>query len=355
MRSPEEIQQLFEEAFGGRDLVTSSRSEPTYIEDSRPARSPAEIQQLCEEAFGGRNLVTLPERRVQSPQPKLSPAEVQQRLNDFFGDMPPRPEPIPPPRRGDLSPEDLQHHFNEAFAGVLVNDWTRPEPPREPPSKLTPDEVQRQLNEAFAPYEWAKSHPGPGPSPRSLRFLQRAMTMGKRATGGPSRRQRCNARVKNLIRIGKHGVRVSRGPFCKAWAMENGRCWMHGGASTGPRTPEGKARVVAAMVEGRRRWAARRRVEGRKFPAGRKGGERWVTEPMRERARAEARRLNGGRFDLHDRALTLALLRSANGCPENRAKAKAMLDAQERAALERDRQAALAHIDELRASLLADS
>ena len=83
--------------------------------------------------------------------------------------------------------------------------------------------------------------------------------------------------------------------------MENGRCWVHGGASTGPRTPEGRARVVAAMVEGRRKWVERRRAEGKKFPAGRKRGERWVTEPMRERARAEAHRLKGGRFTL-DRA-----------------------------------------------------
>jgi hypothetical protein len=135
--------------------------------------------------------------------------------------------------------------------------------------------------------------------------------------------------------------------------MENGRCWVHGGASTGPRTPDGKARVVAAMVEGRRKWVERRRAEGRKFPSGRKRGERWVTEPMRELARAEAHRLKGGRFTL-DRALTLALLRSANGCLESSAEAKAMLDAQERAAMERDRQAALARIAELRASLLAD-
>ena len=126
---------------------------------------------------------------------------------------------------------------------------------------------------------------------------------------------------------------------------------MHGGASTGPRTPEGKARVVAAMVEGRRKWVARRRVEGRKFPAGRKRGQRWVTEPMRERARAEAHRLKGGRFTL-DRSLTLALLRSANGCLESSAEAKATLDAQERAAMEQDRQAALARISELRSSNL---
>jgi len=200
--------------------------------------------------------------------------------------------------------------------------------------------------EFFAAMERAMSRPEPTPSPRRLRSLLRSA--GKPAAGGPSRRQRCDARVKNLLKIGKNGVRVSRRPFCKAWAMENGRCWMHGGASTGPKSPDGKARVVAAMVEGRCKWIARRRVEGGKFPAGRKRGERWVTEPMRERARAEARRLGAGRFML-DHALTLALLRSANGDPAARAKAKAMLDAQESAAIQRDRERALAIVIDLRA------
>ena len=114
--------------------------------------------------------------------------------------------------------------------------------------------------------------------------------------------------------------------------------------STGPRTPEGKARVVAAMVEGRRKWVARRRAEGRKFPAGRKRGERWVTEPMRELARAEAHRLKGGRFTL-DRASTLALLRSANGCPGKQGKSEG--DApmrQELMAMERLRQRRGLHV-----------
>ena len=106
------------------------------------------------------------------------------------------------------------------------------------------------MNEAFGPWEWLKSHPSPGLSPRRLRSLFRA---GNPGTGGPSRRERCHARVKNLFKICKNGVRVSRGLFCKGLAMENGRCWVHGGASTGPRTPEGKARIVAAMVEGRRK------------------------------------------------------------------------------------------------------
>ncbi len=74
---------------------------------------------------------------------------------------------------------------------------------------------------------------------------------------------------------------------------------------------------------------------------------------MRESARTEARRLGGGRFTL-DRPLVLALLRSANGEPHSRGSAKSTLDAQERAAMERDRQAALARIAELRSSLLAN-
>ena len=214
--------------------------------------------------------------------------------------------------------------------------------------QLTPEEIQQQLDEAFGPWDGMKSHPSPSvPSPSSLRSFR----VGKPATGGQSRRQRCDAQVKNLFRIGKNGVRVAtRGLFCKGWAMENGRCWVHGGASTGPGTSEGKGRVVAAMVEGRRKWVERRHAEGKKFPAGRKRGEKSVTV-TRELARVEARKLRAGRFTL-DRSLTLALLRSADGCLESRASEGDFLDAQELAALEQDRQAALARIAELRASLL---
>jgi len=163
-------------------------------------------------------------------------------------------------------------------------------------------------------------------------------------------RERCGARVKNLLKGRAHGVAILRDPFCNAWAMPNGRCRVHGGASTGPKSPEGKARVVAAMVEGRRKWIERRRAEGGRFTAGRKSGAEWITEPMRERAHAEARRLGAGRFPL-DRSLTLALLRSGKGEPQGRAKAKAkaMLDAQESAAIQRDRERALAIVTDLRA------
>jgi hypothetical protein len=38
------------------------------------------------------------------------------------------------------------------------------------------------------------------------------------------------------------GARTRNGPPCRRAAMANGRCRMHGGPSTGPRTPEGLAR-----------------------------------------------------------------------------------------------------------------
>ena len=66
------------------------------------------------------------------------------------------------------------------------------------------------------------------------------------------------------------GARTRAGHPCRTTAMPNGRCRMHGGASTGPRTPEGLARLRAArtrtglhsaeMVELRRALAALRRL-----------------------------------------------------------------------------------------------
>ncbi len=48
------------------------------------------------------------------------------------------------------------------------------------------------------------------------------------------------------------------GLACKAAAMPNGRCRIHGGASTGPRTPEGLARSKAARRRHGNRDAAAR-------------------------------------------------------------------------------------------------
>jgi hypothetical protein len=40
-------------------------------------------------------------------------------------------------------------------------------------------------------------------------------------------------------------AKTRRQTACQAPAMKNGRCRMHGGKSTGPRTPEGSRRVAA--------------------------------------------------------------------------------------------------------------
>lgn len=69
-----------------------------------------------------------------------------------------------------------------------------------------------------------------------------------RANAGP----RCGATCKRT------------GQPCRGAAMPNGRCRMHGGASTGTRTPEGKARCQAApRKHGGRDAAARARASQR--------------------------------------------------------------------------------------------
>ena len=264
-----------------------------------------------------------------------------------------------------LTPEDqeIQRRLTEAFGGWRPPPLVPPpvETPR--PDQLSDEEVQRRLTEAFGGSRPLLSLSKGGPSPRAVRSLERTLRRPRRVDQGSrvrpagllslSKGRRCDAWIKNPIRTAMNGVRVARSLRCRAWAMESGRCRVHGGSSSGPRTPEGKALSVAAKQAGRREWIARVRSRGGALPFGRKKGEAWVTEPMRERARAEARRLGFSRFTL-DRALTLALLGSANGDRAREAKAKAMLDARELAAMELDRQAALARIDNLRASLLAN-
>lgn len=44
------------------------------------------------------------------------------------------------------------------------------------------------------------------------------------------------------------GARTRSGSACRQPGMPNGRCRMHGGASTGPRTAEGLERIRAART-----------------------------------------------------------------------------------------------------------
>lgn len=60
------------------------------------------------------------------------------------------------------------------------------------------------------------------------------------------------------------GARTRRGTNCMCKALANGKCKLHGGMSTGPRTPEGRARIAAAQ---RARHAAIR-VLGKQGPDG---------------------------------------------------------------------------------------
>jgi hypothetical protein len=100
--------------------------------------------------------------------------------------------------------------------------------------------------------------------------------------------RRCGARIKNLFAT-KEGRNFTRSPRCKNWAMANGRCRVHGGASTGPRTAEGKARVVAAMVEGRRKMVERRRAEGKRAPGGLRPKASQPSERLRKLAAEKAK------------------------------------------------------------------
>ncbi|MDB4930089.1 MAG: hypothetical protein JWM10_2573 [Myxococcaceae bacterium] len=55
------------------------------------------------------------------------------------------------------------------------------------------------------------------------------------------------------------GARCRDGHACKAPALLwKRRCRMHGGGSTGARTPEGRAKVLACLAAGRARQLARR-------------------------------------------------------------------------------------------------
>jgi hypothetical protein len=55
------------------------------------------------------------------------------------------------------------------------------------------------------------------------------------------------------------GARTRCGGACRQPAMKNGRCRMHGGLSTGPRTPEGRARCAQARTQ-HGRYSARTRA-----------------------------------------------------------------------------------------------
>lgn len=60
------------------------------------------------------------------------------------------------------------------------------------------------------------------------------------------------------------GARTRRGTPCQCPAMANGRCRLHGGLSTGPRTAEGIARIRRAVTK-HGRCSAAAKAERRHF------------------------------------------------------------------------------------------
>jgi hypothetical protein len=48
------------------------------------------------------------------------------------------------------------------------------------------------------------------------------------------------------------GAQTRKGTPCRCKALANGRCRLHGGLSTGPKTPEGKARALGNLKRYRR-------------------------------------------------------------------------------------------------------
>jgi len=66
----------------------------------------------------------------------------------------------------------------------------------------------------------------------------------------PDRRGRLKngARPGDFLAAPRCGARTRAGCSCRQPAMKNGRCRMHGGLSTGPRTPEGRERCRRARL-----------------------------------------------------------------------------------------------------------
>jgi len=116
------------------------------------------------------------------------------------------PASIHPPHSVDTDRHQHDHTAADGRAGAPL-----------PPSAKQPDPPQDPIRrEAAAPS-------GPGPlrngNPR----------------GNPNLAPRC-------------GAKTRAGCPCRGPAMKNGRCRMHGGASTGPKTAEGRARIAAARA-----------------------------------------------------------------------------------------------------------
>ena len=130
---------------------------------------------------------------------------------------------------------------------------------------------------AAMPNGRCKFHGGKSTGPRTPEGLERSRRAnwkhGHFSLEAKAERSRVRARLEALVMANaapRCGARSKRtGKPCRAAAMPNGRCKVHGGKSTGPRTPEGLERSRRA-TKGRNgrpgfnamhRDAARRRFD----------------------------------------------------------------------------------------------
>jgi hypothetical protein len=76
------------------------------------------------------------------------------------------------------------------------------------------------------------------------------MTCGPHANRLPGRGWlKHGGRPGNWDNAPRCGAKTRASTACRSAAMKNGRCRMHGGMSTGPRTPEGIKRIRASRTK----------------------------------------------------------------------------------------------------------
>jgi hypothetical protein len=121
----------------------------------------------------------------------------------------------------------------------------------------------------------------------------------------PKQPRRCGARMRVSAAGLDRAIGYDRvvqylrrsGGRCRNWPVRGKeRCRFHGGYSTGPTTPDGMARTVAAMKLGRWRWLRRMRADGIPIPCGRKRGGRNLPLEEREQLAVEKRRRREARI-----------------------------------------------------------
>jgi len=126
-------------------------------------------------------------------------------------------------------------------------------------------------------------------------------------------RGRCGARIKQRRPFKAADGWSPDTPRCRKNAEPNGRCRLHGGLSTGAVTDEGKARSVAAMVEGRRKWIERLHAEGKRAPGGR---------PRKTALNRERRRLKAEKEDRRKRTVEVNRVKASARTTEKVEKAR---------------------------------